>query len=349
MNIKEVKQLQDKTPVASVTGLVEKQYPPDDQTDNDKRFSQHRQAILISDDTGEKLMVVLMKQSLHILDAIEGKQFTITAGRNEKGELRGILQNRWTPPNSKFDKVTVRIYPEATMQVTDRKAPAVATESKAPAPAPAPTPAPATGECQFEKTLELTSYGYGLCLDRAESLLASRPALQGDPESLRAVATNLWMNVKHHAPSLTPPVANSQQSRDLKAAAVNREDDAARHAIQETRDQELAKRLLKGWTMREDGKLSASQIGALDQLTDKADQRGGVWEKAYDELIVSFKEGPAFEDPYDVIQEACNNVYDQIVLTQEVSPGKRERACVTAPLTFKERVNEELSRIAGDI
>ena len=95
MNIKSIKELADKTPIAGVRGTIEKQYAPADQTENDLKWSQSRQSLLIVDEEGNKLMVTLMKQPLHILDNVEGHELQLAAGRNESGETRGLLVNRW--------------------------------------------------------------------------------------------------------------------------------------------------------------------------------------------------------------------------------------------------------------
>ena len=94
MNLADIKESTDKTAIDSLRGTVEKQYPPVDQTDNDLKWQQHRQSILLSDGDGTKLMVTLMKAPMHILDSIEGQDLVLTAGTNDKGEKRGLVVNR---------------------------------------------------------------------------------------------------------------------------------------------------------------------------------------------------------------------------------------------------------------
>ena len=195
MNITEIKKLADKEPVQSVSGIIEKQYPPSTQTDKDKEFGQHRQAILIHDDSGEKLMLNLMKESLHVLDDVEGARIELNAGSGESGP-RGLVFNTWRPSNSEYDKQVLKVYPDASIKITSAHSARGEVSTPSDDRPSAQIPAPPSGGSDFERHVELCGRGYSICLAEADKIIKGFMGgkILQDPESLRNIATTLWIN-----------------------------------------------------------------------------------------------------------------------------------------------------------
>ena len=318
MNIKELKEAPDKTSVDSVRGVIEKQYAPQDPTDNDLKFNQHRQSFLIHDESGEKLMVTLMKSQIHILDSVEGHELILTSATNEKGEHRGLLLNRWRTAGKDYDSVALKVYPDATIRaILPTAAPDPAPAPAAPAAsAPAPAPAPAASAqkvpvSEFEKELALSAYAYCLCLDTSQQIINDRPLLKTDPESLRAIATNLWMSSKHHVRTLAPYL-NGSKSISKGAGGVDAADTRAVMGSQRKpdsghmQDGVLIARVLKGGMMAGRDTLDSNGLRALSVLRDEISDRG-LWDEAYDTMIAEFAQRTRRDN--SVIQEAANAVF----------------------------------------
>lgn len=330
MELKAIKELADKTPVDGLVGVVEKQYPPLDQTENDLKWSQHRQSLLVHDEEGNKLMVTLMKQPLHILDFIEGHELRLTSGHNDKGELRGLVVNRWKPSGANYDSVVVKVYPEATIRAIPPGGEKTTTEPAPGKPQPAPSSgaqpstagseksgtATPTGSRQeetpsaaltpFEKHLALAAYGYCLCLDKAHEVISDRPELQKDPQNQRAIATNFWMESKHHLQTLAPGLQGHKEvARGATSqAASNPKDGPENNAT-------LIGRVIQGHRMMEENPttMSARAYAALVDLDRIMDERG-LWESAYDNILGAFIEGCGCETPDKEARAAANQVYD---------------------------------------
>ena len=333
MNINDIKSLADKTPVADVRGIVEKQYPPAEQTPNDQKWSQHRQSLLVKDDEGNKLMVTLMKEPLHILDSVEGSDLRLTAGTNQKGETRGLVLNRWAPAGATSDKFTLKVYPEATIRILPPGGSVVADPPKAVEVSNGANDSSAAvapdGETAFHKQLELSSYAFSICLDKAEEILVDRKHAQS-PENYRVVATNLFLDAKAHMRSLTVPKAPAGGAmEDYDPKTGHRED--------------LAERLIKGHKMREDGELGETALAVLETLTKEATEFGGVWEEAYDALAFGVVHSNQGDSTAENRATACNLVFDAIQKTQP-SP---EMFVVMGQEWWREQVQEEIGRIAG--
>ena len=305
MNIKSIKELADKTPIAGVRGTIEKQYAPADQTENDLKWSQHRQSLLIVDDEGNKLMVTLMKQPLHILDNVEGHELQLAAGRNESGETRGLLVNRWKQRGKEYDSIVVKVYPEATIRAVPPEGQQEAkTESKTESKTEAKTEAKTSGLSQFDKELQLVAYGYCLCLDKSEEIVNDRPLLKEDPESVRAIATNLWMSTKHHVHTLSPnlhgaPKTVSKGTTTPSKKASRKMSDA---------DPVIIDRCITGHKMAEENDLKDNAKAKLDELDSTMDERG-LWDKAYDQLLIGLVTPRLDEE--EALRKAANYVYDE--------------------------------------
>ena len=334
MTIKEVKALPDKSTVQSVRGIVEKQYPPADQTDNDKRFSQHRQSFLIVDESGEKLMVTLMKSSLHILDSIDGREMILSAGKNDKGELRGLLLNSWKKAGSAYDSMAVKVYAEATIRAV---APSGGEEQKTEAPTPQAQPqaqpVQSSGASDFEKELQLMAYGYCLCLDKSAQIVSDRPLLASDPESVRAIATNLWMSSKHKVHTLAPNLNGTNEVS--KGVAPPKEAPKAPATPQD--DSTTISRLIKGNEMRANDPESFSEKAeeALTKLVAIAD-RDDLWDQAYDTMLTSLLDE---SDNPVITQAAAADVYDETKATFGPK-SKVEKFFVCGPKAWKASVKE---------
>lgn len=333
MSLKSIKELTDKTPVASVSGIVEKQYAPAEQTENDKKFSQHRQSFLINDGE-EKLMVTLMKSQLHILDSIEGHELVLTAGINEKGEKRGLLLNKWRPADSKYDKVSVKVYPEATIR-------AVSPEDDAPTASPAqvsnnspkePTPSSTMSEAsQFEKHLALCSHGLSLCLDKAEEMVASREHLQKDPENVRAIAISMFIDTKHHLNSLAPGLKGGKtQSRGQEPGKTTPPAGKSANPI------ERCMKALSIFELKGEEGMSSKAVKAMNDLVEQVDNDDG-WDKAYDILLEDFQKG---NSPVMATQVAAAA---DVVFDSCESPSP-ERYFVSHPAKWRELVLEQIGR-----
>lgn len=321
MNLKDIKESPDKTAVDSLRGVVDKQYPPADQNENDLKWQQHRQSILINDGNGTKVMMTLMKSPMHILDSIEGQEITLTAGTNEKGEKRGLVVNRWQKKGSEYDSIVVKVYPEATMRVLPPggEGGVKATDSKEAKPiAIKATPAPETpgGSSAFEDQIELSSRGFCLCLDKAKEILDERPHAQS-PENYRVVATNLFLDAKHHLKSLGPAEKPEAPAKKKKSPEMD--------------SKTLVQRCMKGHAkLEEDGDLSPKAKEVLADLDRQMDERG-LWDAAYDELRSGAEEQT----------DAMNTVYDD---HKEKMGGCVEKFFVSAPMYWREQVIEQAGR-----
>jgi hypothetical protein len=325
MDLKSVKEQKDKTPIDGIRGIVEKQYPPNDPTENDIKWKQHRQSLLIHDDEGNKVMVTLMKQALHVLDPVEGHEMVLSAGRNDSGELRGLLVNRWRQRGKDYDSIVVKVYPEATLRLLppggstmQEPAPSTSTSGqnaehplmqepdkekiqKHIGPAREEAEAiPAIGTTQFEKEMALVAYGYRLCLDKAQMMVSDRPLLQSDPGSVRAIATNLWMSTKHHVHTLAPGL---NKRKEVSKGAAPKEQ--AKPTPPD--DRMIIDRCINGHRAASESDLSENAIAALAGLDSIMDERQ-LWEKAYDQLVIGLITSNIV--PEAQVREAANQVYD---------------------------------------
>ena len=328
MNIKSIKELADKTPIAGVRGTIEKQYAPADQTENDLKWSQSRQSLLIVDDEGNKLMITLMKQPLHILDNVEGHELQLAAGRNESGESRGLLVNRWKQRGKEYDSIVVKVYPEATIR-------AVPPEGQQ-EPSPEPSPEPKTsGSSQFDKELQLVAYGYCLCLDKSEEIVNDRPLLKEDPESVRAIATNLWMSTKHHVHTLAPNLHGVAKPVSKGASAPAK---AVPRKMSDA-DPVIIDRCITGHKMSEENDLKDNAKAKLNQLDSTMDERG-LWDKAYDQLLIGLVT-PRMDEEED-LRKAANDVYDETRKTVGES-ANIEKLFVSGQKAWQESVMERIA------
>ena len=338
MPIKAIKELPDKTAIATVSGIVEKQYAPAEQTENDKKFSQHRQSLLINDGE-EKLMVTLMKSQLHILDSVEGYELILTAGQNEKGEKRGLLLNKWQPADSKYPKVSLKVYPEATIRAVPPKA--GESEQEPPPPqknksTPSPTPSNTMSEAsQFEKHLTICARGLSLCLDKAQEIVESREHLQKDPENVRALAISMFIESKHHLQSLNI-VQNGKP--------VNREPSAPTKeaSTPESKSADPIARCMKALAIFEEkGEegMSPAAVKVMNKLVEQLDDEGW-WDQAYDRLLADIQHGTSIETSQK-LADAANTIFDQ---SNSQDP---EKYFVSHPAQWRDLVLEQAGRDAG--
>jgi len=355
MNIADIKKCADKTAIDTVTGVVEKQYLPADQTENDLKFGQHRQSFLIHDDNGEKLMVTLMKPQLHILDNVEGKTMTITAGLSESGESRGMVLNRWKGANSQYESFAVKVYPEATIRATPSGGSATsqkpaATSQKAPATSQPAQSASSDGVSTFEKHLAMVAYAYCLCLDKAAEVISDRPELQTDPTNQRTIATTLWMDCKHHLQTLAPNIHGTTPQVRGNAEPQKAEPAKKEAPAEEVSDEDVITRVVKGYKYASspDAEVTPKVKKALDKLTMIVDDRN-LWEQAYD-LMLEIAVAEVYtelggEHTEDVILLAANGVYDA---AKEKLAGKNkgmsvEKLFVTQPSMFISVLKEQVA------
>lgn len=351
MDIISIKDLPDKAPIDSVRGIVEKQYPPTDQTDNDLKFGQHRQSILINDGNGEKLMITFMKSSLHILDNIEGNEIILSAGRNDANELRGLLVSRYRQSGKDYDSISVKVYPEATIRAIPAGG-AAAPQQSQPQASSAKSEAPATGLTPFEKHLALAAYGYCLCLDKAAEVIADRPDLHTDSTNLRTIATNFWMDCKHHLQTLAPGLQGQKTVAKGKEAEAPVATSAAPPASRppadpvEQSDELVIQRLIDGHTLRENepDKINPAAQRALKKLEATCEDRG-IWDKAYDKIVANFIEDDEI-DPFKYstadIKAAEDKVYNHLKDSAGTKKINIEKLIVTAPVTWKKSMIEIL-------
>ena len=360
MKIANIKQLADKSPVDEIRGVVEKQYPPADPTDNDKRFSQHRQSILINDGSGEKLMITLMKEQIHILDPCEGNEIVISSSVNEKGDPRGLVFNTWQQAGKQYPNTVVKVYPEATMRVLpaggstqqapQQQAPQQQTQAQAPqqqAQAQAPQQqVQANGVSQFDAELSLAARGYTKCLDVAEAIINDRPLLADDGESLRAIATNLWMSSKHKVSTIAPelvgsvvpfpekgsgsiPMGATQQPKQPQEASKPN-----RASVKSLNDMVLVEKVLAGHAADDDGKLDDNGKAFLVLVDEEVEDRE-LWEDAYDELC---------SNNFLNNKKEVDVVFDQTAKSTGQKSPQVERFIVCTPCAWREEVIEEIGR-----
>lgn len=354
MHLKTIKEeAADKQAIDGLTGIIEKQYPPADQTDNDKKFSQHRQSFLLNDGEGNKVMVTLMKQPLHILDPREGQRMTITAGKNEKG-YRGCVVSRWQKQGDKYESVSVKVYPDATIRLTQDdvaeqpKPQQQATAQAQPqAAAPAATTTQKAGvlpdmaDTEFFKHLQLASYGYAMCLDQAEAIIADRPELKDDGENLRAIATNFWMECKHHLRTLAPNLHGNLPpvTRGAAPAAPPATPPAAKKVktpIDAQTNDEIIARIHKASYMNCVEPLEGAALEAYNRLIQEADDRG-LWDAAYDLMEEDLKTELGDKAGYD---EAVQAVYDKVNDSPKIT--NTEKFFVTHPAVWRGSIEELL-------
>jgi len=335
MNIPNIKQLADKSPVDEVRGTIEKQYPPTDQTENDIKFGQHRQSILINDGSGEKLMVSLMKEQLHILDPCEGSEIIICAGTNEKGDSRGIVFNTWQQSGKSYPNTSVRVYPEATFRIL----PAGGATQVAVAPQATPdkssaSPRASTG---FDEELALAAYGYCKCLDMAEEIVADRPLLKTDSESVRAIATNLWMSSKHKAATLAPDlmgvktvVSKGAQPAPAPAAPLTSK-------VSKLDDIELVKKCIAGHEADDSGKLDDKGKAFLVAIDEEIESRE-LWGDAYDAASENWIDGGH--------KLEVDTVFDDMAKSLGVKSPLVEKFIVCSPHAWSEKIVDQIGRNA---
>jgi len=348
MKIANIKQLADKSPVDEIKGIVEKQYPPAEPTDNDKRFSQHRQSILINDGSGEKLMITLMKEQIHILDPCEGNEIIISSSVNEKGDPRGLVFNTWQQAGKQYPNTVVKVYPEATMRVLpaggstqQAQAPQQQTQAQAPQ-----QQVQADGVSQFDAELSLAARGYTKCLDVAEAIINDRPLLADDGESLRAIATNLWMSSKHKVSTIAPelvgsvapfpekgsgsiPMETTQQPQQPQEASKPN-----RASVKSLNDTVLVEKVLAGHAADEDGKLDDNGKAFLVFVDEEVEHRE-LWEDAYDELC---------SNNFLNNKKEVDMVFDQTAKATGQKSPQVERFIVCTPSAWREEVLEEIGR-----
>lgn len=342
MNIQNIKQLADKSPVDQVKGIIEKQYPPSDQTENDLKYGQHRQAILINNGEGEKLMVNLMKEQIHILDSCEGNEIVISSTTNDKGDTRGIVFNTWQPEGKQYPNTSVKVWPEATIRVIPAGSSSqqpVEQQSK-PVEKRSDNSAP-TNTTPFDSELALAAYGYCKCLDMAAEVIADRPLLKDDGESLRAIATNLWMSSKHKvatlAPSLvgsTKPIQRGAEKSEPAPQAAQPKKEPSNAKIVALADEQLVNKCMAGHNKEAEGGLDETGLKFLAMVDAEMDRRD-AWIWAYDGMC---------ETSFSGNKEAVDAVYDEIAkLTGQKSPNV-EKFIVCSQQSWGEQVMAEIKK-----
>tara|TARA_R110000765_G_scaffold214094_2_gene319191 strand:- start:7047 stop:8078 length:1032 start_codon:yes stop_codon:yes gene_type:complete len=341
MNIPSIKQLANKAPVDQVQGTIEKQYPPKDPTPKDIEFGQHMQSLLINDGSGEKLMVTLMKEQLHILDSCEGNEIIICSTINDKGDPRGIVFNTWQPQGKSYPNTSVRVYPEATIRVVPAGG---ATQQPVQKQEQAPTqsqPQDSSGLTEFDKEIALCALGYCKCLDTAELIIADRPLLATDGESLRAIATNLWMSSKHRVSTIAPEVMGSSKpiNRGAPAPASPSPDPAPKKApasasVKKLNDMEIVKKVIAGHAANEADKLDDNGKAYLALVDAEIDDRD-LWADAYDELCSN-----NFLDN----KVAVDSIFDATAKMTGAKSPEVEKFIIGTQAAWREEVLEEIGR-----
>ncbi len=148
---------------------------------------------------------------------------------------------------------------------------------------------------QFDAELSLAARGYTKCLDVAEAIINDRPLLADDGESLRAIATNLWMSSKHKVSTIAPelvgsvvpfpekgsgsiPMGATQQPQQPQEASKPN-----RASVKSLNDTVLVEKVLAGHAADDDGKLDDNGKAFLVLVDEEVEDRE-LWEDAYDEL-----------------------------------------------------------------
>ena len=341
MKLKLIKTLPDKSPVDEVKGTIQTVYPPKEPTDSDKQYGQHRQSLLIYDGEGEKLMVNLMKEQLHILDPSEGKEIIICSSVNEKGDARGVTFSTWQPEGKQYPNTSVKVYPEATIRLVPAGG---SVEHSVPQNNPSPElpisqeTAPAhyiqSVDTEFDKELILTAYAYGKCLDKASEVIAERPLLANDGEALRTIATNLWMSCKHKVATINQPTVNQPTTPAKKE--VTPEPANPINKVKLLGNSTLITKCIAG--NKASDSLDENGQAYLGLINEEVEERK-MWEEVYDQLcIATFPED----------KKSTNYIFDSTATMLGVKSPAVEKFLVCSQTTWRANVTEAKKEILGE-
>jgi hypothetical protein len=295
MNIEEIKKLENKTFLSEFKGIVVVQHPPEEQNSGDKRYGHHRQKIEIADDSGDRISVIITQKEMHILDNIEGSEIIFTRASPASKDIR---LDKWEWEGN--DSFAIKLYRNAKMKVTK------ATQQEA-------TPSVTlVGVTEFEKSLALNAYGYSLCLDTASEVVSGRKHLKDDGESIRAIATNLWMGCKNKIHTLVPEKPVAEPKPEPKPSNSK------------SSDKELISKLISGITHKAlspkswdaPSKLPSALLKSRDEVIQRAEFTGkqmvGMFYPLFRDKMTSVSLGPA-----DKRKETSEtNIGEKVMLTK---------------------------------
>ena len=355
-----------------IAGIVDKVYPPANITDNDIKWKRQRQAILIADEDGNKIMVELQKQQLHITkENIEGKFFVVAPGMQDENGRTGVQFSSYQAPGKQYPNQKVLVFPEATIRVLDneeaqrivddhnaRKA-TPPDRNKSDRPEKSQQNAQERELSEFKKTLDLCAIGYRMCLDKAKLVVGSLPELSGDRvafgEHVRTIATTLWMDVKHLRGSLKAHDAepSREEPKETSHSVDNRKEQPSAPSpsngkIKALSDAELIVKVINGNRIYKDSDQAIR--AAVDACNEECDRRS-LWESVYDEMVRSF-DLDAFNKTLDknyaiegriAFGQIADAVYDGFSKNTGRKSPAVERIFCTDPDSWIERIREELS------
>jgi hypothetical protein len=101
MTVKELKEMKKKTPVHSFRGTVTTGNPPEAPSELQSKFNEHPQVLIVADDTGDDIRVVLLRASQHMKSDVIGKQIVFDSGTDDDGLPVGLYVDRWKMRNGR--------------------------------------------------------------------------------------------------------------------------------------------------------------------------------------------------------------------------------------------------------
>lgn len=94
--IAEIKAMADRDPVDAFEGVIEDVYDAKDPTPGQVKVGIHKQAVKVSQDSGDWLFVDILKKSMHLKKDCEGDTFRFESLPDDNGDKTGLKVNKWT-------------------------------------------------------------------------------------------------------------------------------------------------------------------------------------------------------------------------------------------------------------
>lgn len=96
IHIHDLESVQPDTLVFGTKGIIETVYPPNDQTEGQRKHGIQNQAVLVRDMEGNaKFMVKLITPGHHVDKTAEGRVLTLVAGKDNNDRMVGLQMKEW--------------------------------------------------------------------------------------------------------------------------------------------------------------------------------------------------------------------------------------------------------------
>ena len=96
IHIHDLESVQPDAMVFGTKGIIETVYPPNDQTEGQRKHGIHNQAVLVRDMEGNaKFMVKLIAPEHHIDKTAEGRVITLVSGKDNNDRIVGLQMKEW--------------------------------------------------------------------------------------------------------------------------------------------------------------------------------------------------------------------------------------------------------------